>query len=78
MDKLIDSGMFMWKSAFLAKNPTAELLEDCTDVVVYSDGSFIQLLKSGEYYLDSDNKSLSLGEVEKILLEKNNNKLNDV
>ena len=70
MENLIDTGRFICKASFLIKNPTEELLEECTDVVAYADGSYIQVLKSGEFYVDDTFKSRSLDEAEIKLLEK--------
>lgn len=77
MDKLIDSGRITYRNEYLKKNPKAKLLKDCTDVVVYSDGSFIQILSTGIFYLNSRAKDRSLEKVEQELLKKINNKLND-
>lgn len=70
MENLIDTGRFICKESFLKKNPTEKLLEECTDVVAYSDGYYIQVLKSGEFYVDDTFKSRSLDEAEIKLLEK--------
>jgi hypothetical protein len=72
MEKLIDTGRFICKESFLHSNPTEKLLEECTDVLRYSNGSYIQVLKSGEFYVDDTFKSLSLDEAEIKLLEKIN------
>jgi hypothetical protein len=72
MDKLIDTGRFIGRESFLEKNPTKKLLNECTDVVSYGNGSYIQVLKSGEFYIDDTFKSRSLDEAEIILLEKIN------
>jgi len=72
MEKFIDSGRFTRRIAFLDKNPNEQLLEDCTDVVQYSGGAYIQVLKSGVFYLDESFSSRSLDEVEVKLLEKIN------
>jgi hypothetical protein len=72
MEKLIDTGRFICKESFLHINPTEKLLEECTDVLRYSNGSYIQVLKSGEFYVDDTFKSLSLDEAEIKLLEKIN------
>lgn len=71
MENLIDTGRFICKESFLQNNPTKNLLEECTDVVAYADGSYIQVLKSGEFYVDDTFKSRSLDEAEAILLKKN-------
>lgn len=78
MEKFINSGRIMWRETYLKKNQTAQLLNECNYVVEYSDGSFIQLLNSGVFYVDSTFKSLSLDEAEVFLWEKINKKLNDV
>jgi hypothetical protein len=70
MEKFIDSGRFTRRMAFLDKNPNEQLLDDCTDVVQYSGGAYIQVLKSGVFYLDESFSSRSLDEVEIKLLEK--------
>jgi hypothetical protein len=72
MEKFIDSGRFMCRDLFLDKNPNEQLLDDCTDVVQYSGGAYIQVLKSGVFYLDESFSSRSLDEVEVKLLEKIN------
>lgn len=72
MDKFIDSGRFMCRDLFLDKNPNEQLLDDCTDVVQYEGGAYIQVLKSGVFYLDESFSSRSLDEVEVKLLEKIN------
>jgi len=72
MEKFIDSGRFTRRIAFLDKNPNEQLLDDCTDVVQYSGGTYIQVLKSGVFYLDESFSSRSLDEVEVKLLEKIN------
>ena len=72
MEKFIDSGRFMCRDLFLDKNPNEQLLDDCTDVVQYSGGSYIHVLKSGVFYLDESFSSRSLDEVEVKLLEKIN------
>jgi hypothetical protein len=49
-----------------------KLLDDCTDVVQYEGGAYIQVLKSGIFYLDESFSSRSLDEAEVKLLEKIN------
>jgi hypothetical protein len=72
MNKFIDSGRFIPRAVFLDKNPSEQLLDDCTDVVQYEGGAYIQVLKSGVFYLDESFSSRSLDEVEVKLLEKIN------
>jgi hypothetical protein len=59
-----NSGRFIYRDSFLEKNPNTILHTDCTDVVEYQSGAFIQLLKSGLFYLEDDLSSKSLDEVE--------------
>lgn len=72
MREFIESGRFICKEVFLDKNPNEKLRNDCTDVVHYIGGAYIQVLKSGEFYLDETFSSRSLDEVEIKLLEKIN------
>lgn len=72
MEKFINSGRFICRESFLDKNPNEVLLKQCTDVVEYNDGSYIQVLETGEFYLDETFKSRSLDEVEVKLWEKIN------
>jgi hypothetical protein len=72
MEKFVNSGRFICKESYLEKNPTEKLLKECTDVVEYIDGSYIQVLESGEFYVDSTFKSRSLDEAEIKLWEKIN------
>jgi hypothetical protein len=68
--KIIDSGRFIPRNAFLKNNPNEVLHNDCTDVVLYYDGSFIQLLKTGEFYVNENLSSKSLDEAESMLIDK--------
>lgn len=70
MEKIIDSGRFIPKMVFLDKNPNEKLHKECTDVVHYVGGKYIQVLKSGVFYLDETFSSRSLDEVEVKLFEK--------
>ena len=70
MEKFINSGRFIGRKSFLEKNPTEELLSDCTDIVRYADGSYIQVLKSGLFYVNDTFSSESLDEAERELLKK--------
>ena len=78
MEKFISSGRFMCKQSFIEKNPEENLLSDCTDVVHYVGGQYIQVLKSGEFYVDENFKSRSLDEAEIKLWENINKQMNDV
>jgi hypothetical protein len=73
IQRIIDSGRFTERGSFLEKNPNEILHKDCTDVVVYHDGSYLQLLGTGEFYLREGISSKSLDEVERMLFENNKN-----
>jgi hypothetical protein len=70
-DEWKESGRFTNREAFEQDNPSENLHIDCTDVVVYYGGLFIQVLKSGDFYLMPEHTSTSLDAVEKILWKKN-------
>lgn len=72
MEKFINSGRFICKESFLEKNPNENLQNDCTDVVHYNNGAYIQVLKSGLFYVDENFSSKSLDESEIKLWEKIN------
>jgi hypothetical protein len=72
MEKFIDSGRFTRRMAFLDKNPNEKLLDNCTDVVQYIGGAYIQVLQSGLFYLDENHSSKVLDEVEVELFGKIN------
>jgi hypothetical protein len=77
--RIIESGRFIERNKFLEKNPNENLHRDCTDVVHYYDGSYIQLLKTGEFYLSDDLSSKSLDEAETMLIDKKEkNLLNNI
>ena len=65
-----DSGRFVCKKTFLLSNPDAKTLQHCTDVVHYSNGQFIQVLRSGLFYVDETFSSRDLDECEQILMKK--------
>ena len=65
-----DSGRFVCKTIFLERNPKAKLLKHCTDVVYYSNGQYVQVLKGGLFYVDSKFSSYDLDECEQILMKK--------
>ena len=69
LDKFSLTGRFTVRSAYLEKNPEAQLEKNCTDVVEYIGGHIIQLLSSGEFMVDESFKSRSLDESEIKLLE---------
>jgi hypothetical protein len=58
------SGLFTPRGVFLNNSPNEILLDDCTDVIVYDGGHFIQVLKGGTFYVDDNNKSKVLDDVE--------------
>ena len=62
------TGKFTPINAFMEDNPNATLHVDCADVVSYIDGSYIQALKSGEFYIDASKESnKNLDHMERIL-----------
>ena len=71
-----DSGRFVCKKTFLEKNPTAKLLKHCTDVVQYSNGQYIQVLRTGVFYLNEKFSSTNLDLCEQKLMEVNELSLN--
>jgi hypothetical protein len=77
LESFSSTGRFTGREAYLDKNPDVKLHDKCTDVVIYSGWHIIQVLESGEFYVDSTFKSRSLDEAEVKLWEKINNKLND-
>ena len=72
-----DSGRFVCKKTFLENNPTAKLLKHCTDVVHYSNGQYIQVLRSGLFYVDEKFSSRDLDLCEQKLMEVNELLLNN-
>jgi len=65
-----DTGRFINRKSFEQHNVNENLHVDCSDVVLYYGGAYIQLLKSGEFFIDTNNLSKSLDTVEQILWEK--------
>lgn len=65
--EFVDSGKFITRKDFLTKRPNEALLNDCTDLVHYKGGHYIQVLKDDTFYLDELNKSKELDEVELVL-----------
>lgn len=72
MNKIIDSGRFICKDSFLDKNPNEKLRSDCTDVIQYCNGMYIQVLKTGLFHVDENFSSHSLDESEAFMLKINN------
>lgn len=69
-DEWKESGRFIGRYAFMDENPDENLHVDCTDIVEYYGGVYIQVLKGGEFYLEPKKSSKSLDEVEKMLWSK--------
>jgi hypothetical protein len=67
LNEFIDTGRFIPRNSFLEKRPNEVLLDDCWDVVQYEGGHYIQVLDDGTFYLDEENQSKELEEVEIIL-----------
>lgn len=70
LNEFIDTGRFIPRNSFLEKRPNEVLLDDCSDVVEYEGGHYIQVLADGTFYLDKLNFSNVLDEVELILYTK--------
>lgn len=51
-ETFINSGRITDLKSFINLYPKAQLESDTTDVVVYKDGHYIQMLKTGMYFLD--------------------------
>lgn len=64
-----DSGTCYTRKYFLSLYPTAKLLGACDDVVLYDDGSYIQMLFDGSYYECNTNRSRDIDEVELTLYQ---------
>lgn len=66
-----DSGRFNERKHFEKSNQDENLHIDCTDIVQYLGDLYIQVLKSGVFFLDVNLSSKSLDVVEKIVWDKN-------
>ena len=51
-EKFIGSGRIMDLKSFNVLHPKENLHVDCTDVVLYEGGHYIQMLKNGDYFYD--------------------------
>lgn len=71
LENFSSTGRFTGREAYLEKNPDVILHEDCTDVVQYIGGHIIQVLKSGDFMVDENFKSISLDEAEGWIFIKN-------
>ena len=59
IETFINTGRFTDLKTFLNLYPKENLHVDCTDVVLYDDGYYIQALKTGEFmYQDFTDKKL--------------------
>jgi len=65
--EFVDSGKFITRKDFLSTRPNEALINDCTDLVQYEGGHYIQVLEDGTFYLDELNQSKELDEVELVL-----------
>lgn len=52
-ETFINSGRFLDLKNFLNIYPKENLHVDCTDVLLYEDGYYIQMLKTGEYLYEN-------------------------
>jgi hypothetical protein len=59
------------RKSFEAHNPKENLHVDCTNILMYLGGIYIQLLKSGEFFLDAHISGKTLDAIEKPLWDKN-------
>lgn len=66
-DEWMETGRFCDRRDFEQDNPDENLHVDCTDVVIYYGGAYIQMLKSGYFCISSGSKSMKLHDVEKAL-----------
>lgn len=77
-DRFSNSGRFINAVSYVEKNPQAKVSNLCTDVIMYHDGHFIQLLKSGMFMVNESFVSRSLDEAETFLFTTViNKKMND-
>lgn len=74
-DEWKESGRFTNRDSFDKDNPEETLHVDCTDVVVYYGGVYIQVMKTGDFYISPEESSRKLDDMEKILWKKNAEKL---
>ena len=51
-ESFINTGRFTDLKTFLNLRPNEALQFDCTDVVLYEDGHYIQVLKTGHFFYD--------------------------
>lgn len=68
-NKFLGSGRFMQADKFMKERPSELLHVDCTDVVVYKDGRYIQSLKDG-MFLYEEMKDIKLDVVEDYMWKK--------
>lgn len=71
-ETFINTGRFTDLKTFLNLRPNENIHADCTDVVVYEDGQYIQLLKTGEFMYE-DFTDIKLDNVEDFMWKKINN-----
>lgn len=64
MKDFIMSGRFVTKEYFKEKFPQTKLKRNCDSVILYPHCNYIQVLKSGVFYLNDEHSSKSLDEVE--------------
>lgn len=62
-DEFIATGRFECKACFVTTHPQAKLNPNCTDIVRYAGGYFIQGMKNGTFLCGTD-ESLSFGNLE--------------
>lgn len=68
-EDFINSGLIVNVKTFLSSFPNENLHIDCTDVVQYEGGHYIQILKTDEFFYDNFS-SKKLDDVEEYLWKK--------
>jgi hypothetical protein len=66
-----DTGRFMERKKFEEFYPKENLHFDCTDVIEYSGGVYIQSLKTGVFFINANESSKILELMEKVLWDSN-------
>lgn len=67
--EFIDTGKITPVDVFNKKHPEFKIHNDCTDVVVYMDKIYIQMLKSGSYFFEYKVNKKKKVEIELITLD---------
>lgn len=73
----VDTGRFTPLDRWKKNNPNVKLHYSCHDIVVYHGGLFVQVLKDNTFYVNKDNTSTRLKDMEQYLWEQNKNQINE-